>query len=94
MPMHACSADRLGMPSDNADACRIRASRGYLSDGTSAAMVPATGLRNVLVHEYVDVDDAIVLARLQAFGDLHDFIQQAGGWLSGKGGTGDAGLAP
>jgi uncharacterized protein YutE (UPF0331/DUF86 family) len=40
------------------------------------------GLRNVLVHEYVGVDDAIVVARLADLSDLEEFIVQVSRWLS------------
>lgn len=32
------------------------------------------GFRNVLVHEYVDVVDAVVLERLADLSDLRDFV--------------------
>ena len=41
----------------------------------------AVGFRNVLVHEYVGVDDAIVTNRLADLGDLDAFIRQVGEWL-------------
>jgi uncharacterized protein YutE (UPF0331/DUF86 family) len=45
-------------------------------------MVAAVGFRNVLVHEYVEVDDQIVIQRLQEYADLRDFGTQVGQWLS------------
>lgn len=40
------------------------------------------GFGNVLVHEYVAVDDAVVLARLGDLGDLLDFGKSVADWLS------------
>jgi len=37
-------------------------------------MRQAVGFRSVLVHDYVDVDDDIVLARLADLADLDSFI--------------------
>lgn len=37
-------------------------------------MRQAVGFRNVLVHEYVTVDDAVVLARLTDLEDLDAFV--------------------
>jgi uncharacterized protein YutE (UPF0331/DUF86 family) len=42
----------------------------------------AVGFRNVLVHEYIGVDDAIVLDRLADLSDLEEFIVQVSRWLS------------
>lgn len=42
---------------------------GVLTAGYADAMRKAVGFRSVLVHEYVEVSDEIVIARL---GDLHD----------------------
>jgi uncharacterized protein YutE (UPF0331/DUF86 family) len=41
----------------------------------------AAGFRNVLVDEYVDVDDQIVLARLNDPSDLEQFSGQVAKWL-------------
>jgi len=34
----------------------------------------AVGFRNILVHDYIDVDDAVVVARLADLSDLDDFV--------------------
>ncbi len=41
----------------------------------------AVGFRNVLVHEYVDVDDSVVLARLEDLSDLRRFVAEVVDWL-------------
>ena len=46
------------------------------------AMRKAIGLRNVLVHEYVGVDDSIVLARIEDLSDIDDFASQVADWLA------------
>ena len=42
----------------------------------------AVGFRNVLVHEYVRVDDAVVLQRLNDLRDLEEFTRQVAAWTS------------
>lgn len=79
---HACSSDRLGLPRDNGDAMRLLGQQGYLSEELATAMTRAIGFRNVLVHDYIDTDDAIVLARLADLRDLQAFISQASAWLA------------
>ena len=46
------------------------------------AMRKAIGLRNVLVQEYVGVDDSIVLARIEDLTDIDDFASQVADWLA------------
>lgn len=38
--------------------------------------------REGIMHDYVDVDDAIVLAKLADVSDLDDFTRAVGGWLA------------
>jgi uncharacterized protein YutE (UPF0331/DUF86 family) len=40
------------------------------------------GFRNVLVHDYVEVDDGIVLERLANLADLDDFVAVVATWVS------------
>jgi uncharacterized protein YutE (UPF0331/DUF86 family) len=40
------------------------------------------GFRNVLVHDYIRVDDSIVIDRLQALGDLEDFVSQVAAFVT------------
>ncbi|MBU6279127.1 MAG: DUF86 domain-containing protein [Actinomycetales bacterium] len=47
-------------------------------------MVKAVGFRNVLVHEYVDVQDAIVLDRLSDHKDLMNFAREIAAWLGAQ----------
>lgn len=80
---HLCSSEGWGPPKDNGDAVLLLARHGVLGDDLAARMRKAVGFRNVLVHEYVDVDvdDAVVLARLDDPADLERFAAQVVGWL-------------
>jgi len=42
----------------------------------------AVGFRNVLVHEYVEVDDSVVLTRLADPSDLGEFVTAVVEWTS------------
>ncbi|MCL9758734.1 DUF86 domain-containing protein [Frankia sp. AiPa1] len=45
----------------------------------------AVGFRNVLVHDYIAVDDEIVVARLNALDDLDEFVRQIAVYLTAEG---------
>jgi uncharacterized protein YutE (UPF0331/DUF86 family) len=45
-------------------------------------MARASGFRNVLVHEYVEVRDDIVVANLSRTGDLREFVRCVADWLA------------
>jgi uncharacterized protein YutE (UPF0331/DUF86 family) len=45
-------------------------------------MRKAVGFRNVLVHDYVEVDDTIVVARLKGLGDLEEFVRQVAAYVT------------
>ncbi len=79
---HICSSEAPTAPRDNGDAMRALAHRGILDPGTADRMRMAVGFRNVLVHEYVGVDDAVDLKRLANLSDLEEFVGQVSSWLS------------
>ncbi len=49
----------------------------------SDALRKAVGFRDVLVHEYVEVSDAIVESRLGDLRDLDQFVEQVTAFLRG-----------
>ena len=81
---HICSSEAPIAPRDNGDAMRALGQRGILDPGTADRMRMAVEFRNVLVHEYVGVDDGIVLNRLADLSDLEEFIVQVSRWLSAR----------
>ncbi|MFP5068835.1 HepT-like ribonuclease domain-containing protein [Pseudonocardia nantongensis] len=52
-----------------------------ISSELAGQLARSVGFRNVLVHDYVDVDDAVVLARLDDPSDLERFVTATAGWL-------------
>ncbi|MCW4354224.1 DUF86 domain-containing protein [Hoyosella sp. YIM 151337] len=73
---HICASEGWGPPADNGDVMRLLHTHGVLAEPTARAMRMAVGFRNVLVHEYVEVDDEIVLRRLTDLGDLRRFVEE------------------
>jgi uncharacterized protein YutE (UPF0331/DUF86 family) len=78
---HMCSSEGWGPPSDNADAMRLLGKHGVLEHNHSSAMASAVRFRNVLVHEYVHVDDARVVGYLDELGDLQRFVVSVSAWV-------------
>ena len=79
---HICAASGWGVPNDNGQAMTILMQHRVIEASVEQAMRKAIGLRNVLVHEYVGVDDSIVLARIEDLSDIDDFASQVADWLA------------
>jgi uncharacterized protein YutE (UPF0331/DUF86 family) len=73
---HICATEGWGPPADNGDAVRLLGDHGVLAPALARSIRQAVGFRNVLVHEYIRVNDDIVTDRLKALGDLEDFVSQ------------------
>lgn len=81
LAQHITSVEHLGIPANNGDAMRRLGRAGVVSPEVADSMAKAVGFRNVLVHEYFEVDDDIVLSRLADHRDLHEFLHQVGEWI-------------
>ncbi|MEQ3551198.1 DUF86 domain-containing protein [Pseudonocardia nematodicida] len=78
---HFCSSEGWGPPNDNGHAIRLLGAHGVLPADVAERVARAVGFRNVLVHDYIDVDDGIVLARLEDPSDLELFVRAVAGRL-------------
>ena len=78
---HVCASQGWGPPWDNGDAIRLLGFHGVLPVDLADRLRRAVGFRNVLVHDYVDVDDGIVLERLANLADLDDFVAVVATWV-------------
>jgi uncharacterized protein YutE (UPF0331/DUF86 family) len=78
---HLCASEGWGPARNNADAMRVLGRHGVLPAELAARLAGAVGFRNVLVHDYVDVDDNIVLARLRDPADLAAFVGAVVVWI-------------
>ncbi len=68
------------MPQTNADALRLLGRNGVIESKLGEAIARAMGFRNVLVHEYAEVDDSVVVANPTVLADLDAFMGQLAGW--------------
>jgi len=78
---HLCATQGWGPPSDNAGVVRLLGKHQAVTAATAESMRLAVGFRYVLVHEYVDVDDSIVLARLADLEPLEAFVHEIAEFL-------------
>ena len=80
---HICATEGWGPPADNSDAVRLLGEHGVLTTELAASVRKAVGFRNVLVHDYIEVNDAVVVARLKGLGDLEEFVRQVAAYVTG-----------
>ncbi len=78
---HICATQGWGPPRDNGDAFAVLGRHRVLEPELASRMRQAAGFRNVLVHEYVEVDDEVVLDRLSDPSDLERFGRVIVRWL-------------
>ncbi|MGH3256882.1 MAG: type VII toxin-antitoxin system HepT family RNase toxin [Streptosporangiaceae bacterium] len=80
---HICATAGWGPPADNGDAVRLLGEHGVLATKLAVSMRKAVGFRNVLVHDYIEVDDSIVINRLKGLGDLEEFVREVAAYITG-----------
>lgn len=72
---------RLGLPAEEDDLIEKLEQAGLISSGMAKMLKTMKGFRNILVHEYGRIDNAIVFTmatrRLQDFGSFKNEILQA-----------------
>lgn len=71
-------------PETNAEAFAELERQGVIEDDVAQSLVAASGFRNVLVHQYADVDDDRVVANLDRLGDFDDYVSQVGTWVAAQ----------
>lgn len=85
---HLCAAQGWGPPTSNADSVVRLAANDVLDHDLATRLARAVGFRNVLVHQYADVDDDLVVANLEHVGDLTAFAASVASWLLDDDGSG------
>jgi uncharacterized protein YutE (UPF0331/DUF86 family) len=78
---HIASSERFPPPDTNAAAIRMLGDRQIVDPLLAEALGRAVGFRNVLVHQYAEIDDAIVIASLDDVEQLREFVAQVSAWL-------------
>jgi uncharacterized protein YutE (UPF0331/DUF86 family) len=71
---HLCASEGWGPPADNSDAMRLLARHGVLDAELASALATAIRFRNLLVHEYAEIDDQRVVSYLDRLADLEGFV--------------------
>jgi uncharacterized protein YutE (UPF0331/DUF86 family) len=79
---HLCASEGWGPPESNAGAMRVLGREGVLPGPLAESMGRAVGFRSVLVHNYVDVDDEVVVGYLGRLDELEAFVGAAAAWVS------------
>jgi len=69
---HVVSDMDLGSPRDYKEIFQLMAINNLISDALCAKLVSMTGLRNVLVHDYLDVDTHLIYQIITT--ELDDFV--------------------
>ena len=81
---HVAASEGWGPPTTNADAIRLLGRHRVLDPPLAEAVARSVGFRNVLVHGYVDVDDARVVAFLDRLDDLRRFVAGVAAMVEGQ----------
>jgi uncharacterized protein YutE (UPF0331/DUF86 family) len=78
---HVGSSESFPSPDSNADAIRMLGERGVIPAELAASLARAVGFRNVLVHQYTAVDDAVVIAALDRLHEFDAFVTEVSAWV-------------
>ena len=70
------SHENRGHPKTYAECLRILGREGRIDEALAERLAEAVGLRNVLVHDYLDVNDRLVFEALENLDDLRAFARQ------------------
>lgn len=80
---HHIAASEAWPPAEtNGDAVRVLGAAGVVDLDTAAAVAEAVGFRNLLVHQYADVDARRTVAHLGRLDDLRRFASAVARWLA------------
>lgn len=79
---HLCASEAWGPPDSNAASVRLLGRHGVVEADLADRLGSAVGFRNLLVHQYHEVDDDLVVAHLDDVGDLSQFVREASAWLA------------
>lgn len=85
---HIAAAEKMAAPDTNAAALRLLGSHGVVDQDLAGRLARAVGFRNVLVHQYTEVDDRIVMDALHRLDDFREFVAQVSRWIREQAGEG------
>lgn len=76
LAIHACAHEALGVPDGPASAFTLLARNGIMEDELALRLTLASGLRNIVVHQYADLDlPTLALALEAGLPDLDAFVK-------------------
>ncbi|MFO7688442.1 MAG: DUF86 domain-containing protein [Desulfobacterales bacterium] len=75
------SIEALEKPRDYYEAILILGRAGILPSDFAQHLAPIAGFRNILVHDYLDINWDEVYGNLQHLGDLESFMQYVKNWM-------------
>jgi uncharacterized protein YutE (UPF0331/DUF86 family) len=80
---HLVARDGLGTPRTYVECVQLLGEHEYLPEGLTATVQAMVGLRNILVHEYVQVDVTQLFELLDNARDLETFIDSVAPHFAG-----------
>ena len=78
---HFASSESWRAPDTNAAAIRLLGEHEIITPETAGHIAKAVGFRNILVHQYAEVDDGIVIEALGRLDELRSFVSQVSAWI-------------
>ena len=75
------SLDALEKPRDYYEAILILGQAGILPSDFAQKLAPMAGFRNILVHDYLEIDWNEVYSNLQHLDDLETFMRHVKNWM-------------
>jgi uncharacterized protein YutE (UPF0331/DUF86 family) len=82
---HVLAAEAGAAPPDVRRSFAAAAAVGLIDEDLAAALAPSAGLRNVLVHGYVDLDvQRLVAAVPLATGQYGEYVRQVARWVADR----------
>lgn len=87
---HTAASEGWEAPATNADSFRVLAAHGVIDKALAGRLAAAAGFRNLLIHQYGDIDNERVVGHLDGLSDLDEFVDAVTSWLErGESGEGD-----
>ena len=79
---HIIAANDWQRPQDNRQAIEIIAANGVMPEEFAKRIAPMAGLRNILIHEYIRINPAIIHQHIQHLQDFYQFEKYIVTYLS------------
>lgn len=84
---HVVTASGRTPPADYRESFAAAAKIGALSSDLAGRLAPSAGLRNILVHQYLDADLGIVATSVaEAIADYSAYVREVASWLNERAG--------